>query len=563
MKVISLQQHYEALSYECTPDVSAAGTERLSKMMFNGEDPTAAKQIYVNDYRVEVSWTLHSALWHIRNSSPPGLYSRTLWIDALSINQHDRKEKDHEIRRMREIYSNCKWVLVWLGESIELSDQVIEFFDNFFSQSSHDTAEGLERELLATSFINPFMWQCFGDGLLRRSYWTRLWTVQEIALAPKALLMCGEKKMRWENFVLVLGMALKGRINIHRPPIVIPSITSPSGVREGINPRITLWNMVQNGTYPEISDLVIKLGSLQTTDPRDRVNALLGLARNGRHERLKPDSDREVEESYADFSRFLLSEYRQLDVLFTRRGVMRRGFPDFPTWALDLTDDTDQCRYPQILGPFGAKPTFDAAAGSEHRDLPTYHLGEIIVEGFYIDDVERVGELPVPVHGNGLETLTLFADYEAKEWEAKWIAYGTYDQNLLAVESSKPYPLTNNVSKNTALSQTLVYGMSWRMERCMPFEGYLDIPKTAPRDFCPDMEPRLRAEAWSAESWNWRTCFWNGRRFAKTKYAGGYCLMPRDTKEGDEIFVLRGATEPVVLRHSKTDLDTYFFVGAW
>lgn len=56
---------------------------------------------------------------------------------------------------------------------------------------------------------------------------------------------------------------------------------------------------------------------------------------------------------------------------------------------------------------------------------------------------------------------------------------------------------------------------------------------------------------------------WNGRRLAKTKYASCYCLMPRDTKAGDEIFVLRGATEPVVLRRSKTDLDTYSFVGAW
>lgn len=85
--------------------------------------------------------------------------------------------------------------------------------------------------------------------------------------------------------------------------------------------------MIQNGSHPDISHLVIKLGSFNTTEPRDRVSALSGLARNGRHESLKPNSDREVEESYADFSKFLLSEYRRLDVLFTRRGVMRRSFP--------------------------------------------------------------------------------------------------------------------------------------------------------------------------------------------------------------------------------------------
>lgn len=111
------------------------------------------------------------------------------------------------------------------------------------------------------------------------------------------------------------------------------------------------------------------------------------------------------------------------------------------------------------------------------------------------------------MHGNGLETLTLFADYEAKEWEAKWIAYGTYDKNFSSLEASKPYPLTSKVSKQTALSQTLLYGMSWKMERCRSSEGYIDIPTTAPSDFCPDMEPSLRAESWGAEAWNWRTCF--------------------------------------------------------
>lgn len=59
---------------------------------------------------------------HKRWYSPQSLHlpthrPRSLWVDAVCINQRDNKEKGHQVALVAKIYSNANCVLVWLGES--------------------------------------------------------------------------------------------------------------------------------------------------------------------------------------------------------------------------------------------------------------------------------------------------------------------------------------------------------------------------------------------------------------------------------------------------------------
>ncbi|ORY16933.1 heterokaryon incompatibility protein-domain-containing protein [Clohesyomyces aquaticus] len=65
-----------------------------------------------NGVKRNVTLNLDSALRHIRSSSN----SMILWIDALCINQDDGKERAHQITLMGSIYRNAHRVLIWLGE---------------------------------------------------------------------------------------------------------------------------------------------------------------------------------------------------------------------------------------------------------------------------------------------------------------------------------------------------------------------------------------------------------------------------------------------------------------
>ncbi len=60
----------------------------------------------------EITTNLYAALSRLRCTETV----RTLWIDAICINQKDIAEKSFQIELMRDIYSSAEEVSMWLGE---------------------------------------------------------------------------------------------------------------------------------------------------------------------------------------------------------------------------------------------------------------------------------------------------------------------------------------------------------------------------------------------------------------------------------------------------------------
>jgi hypothetical protein len=58
------------------------------------------------------------ALRYLRDKTKP----RTLWVDALSINQANLQEKAKQVPRMRDIFQSATTVLAWTGDASSDSD---------------------------------------------------------------------------------------------------------------------------------------------------------------------------------------------------------------------------------------------------------------------------------------------------------------------------------------------------------------------------------------------------------------------------------------------------------
>lgn len=80
--------------------------------------------IVLNRCRFYVTANLASALTEFRDTFPAG---RHYWIDAISINQQDPHERNHQVRRMKNIYKSAREVLIWLGSDHEPEDDLISF----------------------------------------------------------------------------------------------------------------------------------------------------------------------------------------------------------------------------------------------------------------------------------------------------------------------------------------------------------------------------------------------------------------------------------------------------
>ncbi|KAE9367691.1 HET-domain-containing protein [Stipitochalara longipes BDJ] len=141
--------------------------------------------IFINGLPKLVTESLDAALRALRGTKP-----RALWADALCINQDDNNEKSKQIPMMGKIYSKAKGVAIWLGEAEGDSDLAMATLANIRSENDL-------KKLSAEAN------QAIGN-LFQRSWFSRVWTVQEFSLGKHPIFHCGQKSFSWSHIQDVL-----------------------------------------------------------------------------------------------------------------------------------------------------------------------------------------------------------------------------------------------------------------------------------------------------------------------------------------------------------------------
>ncbi|KAK7999231.1 hypothetical protein PG991_014906 [Apiospora marii] len=98
-------------------------TIEYEALSYTWGDQQPSRDITCNGAMLRVTENVHLALRRLRSDQGQ---QRTLWIDALSINQQDEAEKTAQVSEMGLIYTRAKRVNVWLGYPTEV---MVKFFD--------------------------------------------------------------------------------------------------------------------------------------------------------------------------------------------------------------------------------------------------------------------------------------------------------------------------------------------------------------------------------------------------------------------------------------------------
>ena len=105
-----------------------------------------------------------------------------LWLDQICIDQSNVREKNHQVARMGTIYQNAESVTAWL----------------FGVYLTHEEIESTKKENGARVYSfaqRERWWQAFFV-----SYWTQLWSFQEILLSRhRYVLWHGSVLVSWEH----------------------------------------------------------------------------------------------------------------------------------------------------------------------------------------------------------------------------------------------------------------------------------------------------------------------------------------------------------------------------
>ncbi|ETS86520.1 hypothetical protein PFICI_00348 [Pestalotiopsis fici W106-1] len=122
-------------------------------------DPADTLPVVVDGSEIQVTTNLEAALRHLRWQEK----ARTLWADAICINQNDTEEKTVQVPMMGDIYRQATSVVVWLGHGLEHVDVAVRWAQLYLWKQERETPPGSEAnvpdtQLTLVGFCNSRPW---------------------------------------------------------------------------------------------------------------------------------------------------------------------------------------------------------------------------------------------------------------------------------------------------------------------------------------------------------------------------------------------------------------------
>ena len=272
-------------------------------------DTTFRKKIKVNNDKILYATSnCEAALRRVRHPT----CKRRIWIDSLCINQLDICERNHQVSRMKDIYSCATSVLIYAGEACSSSDLFLEYLKT--AQRSIYSRRGIDSPKLRLPEDRKKVLHQAAKEFLSRKWFQRVWVVQEVALARRVTMMAGDKSVDWSNFST-------GRFR---------ELGLPFFARDGTIPAVLRWEKGKKGD--NLLEALHICRSAQATDPRDKFYAVTGLL--VQNWVFAPDYRMPWEFVFTNLAACSVWEDKDLGMLQHVRGT---GSQSLPSWVPDWT----------------------------------------------------------------------------------------------------------------------------------------------------------------------------------------------------------------------------------
>lgn len=290
-------RHYEALSYVWGSSENPVTISVVTSSTTGAVEDVSSSACVTAPLRV--TQNLASALRHLRRRDS----ARTLWIDAICIDQQNIAERSEQVVRMAQIYNSAARVVIWLGPASPGTDLALritgflgEFLhydrrDKTFTSTSNDPDESHWTDLDQPLPFNEAQIRAL-EELFWRPWFERLWVVQEVLSSADAIVMCGKQETTALS-VKIAAALLAGKA------------TMPSrcdDLSEVFRSRLDeILNVFEESRHRDLLELVRDTSGLKCADDKDKIYAVLSLANDGGD--IEPD-----------YSLSTIEVYRQLAI---------------------------------------------------------------------------------------------------------------------------------------------------------------------------------------------------------------------------------------------------------
>ena len=175
------------------------------------------------------------------------------------------------------------------------------------------------------------------------SWWFRTWILQEASSPPDKIIVCGDSVLPWQSLAITTMMLLDISMR--------PGYADFGAIGGGGPSRLTNF-LVRRG-YEDAAKrgLLTLIGDTrksESTDPRDKVYAILPFASNVEKDEIIPDYTKTFEALYTEVAIWSLKKHNNLHIFGLCAHTEARN-PNLPSWIPDWTDRSEQRPFAKTL----------------------------------------------------------------------------------------------------------------------------------------------------------------------------------------------------------------------
>lgn len=519
---------------------------------------------YVWGPRSQLTHELHTPLGSLSITEP--LYftlkqlrnrhkSVVLWVDAICINQDDDNEKTEQVKMLARIFQNSAQTLGFIQDDEE-SKEVVEMLMQVRARElrREDSAKW-PRNLPAC----PKSWNTRGlpppldpiwlktVDFFRNDWFRRVWIIQEVVIARKIKLVCGNYTLDWDDLYSATQ-------KIDQDPEMR---TQGDEVRQSWQPFLRLGDLRYYEARSSRLSILVLLETFrhcQSTMRRDRFFALLGIAADGHLDDFELDYQSPFDTIARRFGNALFRKYsaRKQGMLLLYRAGLDEDMPDFPSWMPDWTKE----KQTSLHASANRGTMFRAAWGSEENLELFSDVGELTTDAYFVDTIKFVTQSSLDP---GLRRQRRFFLEVEESLES------TYDHMSEADRAELLWrvPIAGAEYPKVAISGDHGLFNSW--------EAYWKLLKPE----CPGGDGKAAGEEVSQRAESGPSSLTEeskayasllkdevrGWRFVTTKHHTLCGMAPPNVREGDSVYIFCGGDVPFITRPNKERPGTHRLVG--
>lgn len=571
--------------------------------------PEFTEPLEFEGHQVLVTKNLATALRHLRPDA--GENPRRIWVDAICINQNDVAERNHQVTIMKDIYSHCTADLAWLGpdssspdepseqvENLALGFQLLKKLiakDNVTLLSMRNEANNYEdSDEEKDVFVLTYKEQQPLDAvLLRASLWSRVWVMQELALAPRVVLVAGFDTFDWEDISGFLSDTIYAdAFHLTWSHGMLRPATQYTFERVQIvqQQRNLVRDCREGKAVSTLIDVLGRFKFADATDPRDKIYGLLGLVTE-KHG-VKVDYNRPWHLMFADLCAYFIESSKSLDIICQNPWTTVPLTPrdtELPTWVASFTSkDLSGLHDGFSALLFAQRGIFQA--GTQTCQVPCQTLDDgttLAAEAIILGPLGKVLQEDYETDDNNRSWFQIQSSEYFARVPRQWMEL-YFGQHLLSASPDPPvnyYPTSEPAFE--AFWRTLVMDCkSFPIERLSQDE--IDSDDKIFRKLLAFTVEEINmghVDEWQNEYEEDKKHLYKERRdklselqkslicrrmwvrnFVHWTFTvsenGLYCMLKKGTKSGDTLAVLDGGKVPVVLRAvDDGDSRRFQFIG--